>query len=115
MATSKKNDFKKIKDFANKQVDRSGYRFVTLWDYNGKKFRITFENSNGTPCGFDYKHCVDVFVNDQWLHVADKNDILAFAKGECNCTDYLATVYQYGVWNRVFTEACIEYIKVLYS
>lgn len=114
MATTKKNDFKKIKELANKH-QRDCFKFVTLWDYKGKKFRFTFENSNGTPCGFDYKHCIDVFTNDQWQHVADKNDIDAFVKGECNYADYYATIYEYGKWSRAFTDACIEYIKVLYS
>ena len=116
MATTKKNDFKKIKELANKH-QRDCFKFVTLWDYKGKKFRFTFENSNGTPCGFDYKHCIDVFStdNDEWKHLADKKDILAFAKCEINCVEYYGSPYVLGKASRDFTEACIEYLKALYN
>lgn len=118
MATTKKNDFKKIKDLSNIVDPKNGKtRVVTLWEYKGRKFRFVFENTNGTPCGFDYKHCIDVFKinDDEWKHLADKKDILAFAKCEINCVEYYGSPYVLGKASRDFTEACIEYLKALYN
>lgn len=118
MATTKKNDFKKIKDLSNiVDPEHGNTRVATLWEYKGKKFRFTFENSNGTPLGFDYKHCIDVFnvSEDTWKHLADKKDILAFAKCEIDCTAYYGNSYTMGKASRDFTEACIEYLKALYN
>lgn len=92
-------------------------RLVQLWDFNGRKFRFTFENSNGTPCGFDYKHCVDVFnvTEDAWKHIGDKRDILAFAKGvEIDCVNYYGNSRKLIQSAQYFMDACLEYVKALY-
>ena len=92
-------------------------RLVQLWDFNGLKFRFRFENSNGTPCGFDYKHCIDFFnVNEgEWKHVADKSDILAFAKGvKIDCVNYYGNSRTLIQGAQYFMDACLEYIKALY-
>lgn len=118
MATTKKNDFKKIKDLSNIVDPKNGKtRVVSLWEYKGRKFRFTFENTNGTPCGFDYKHCIDVFnINDdEWKHLTDKKDILAFAKCEINCVEYYGNPYTLRKASSDFTDACIEYLKALYN
>lgn len=118
MATTGKNDFKKIKDLSNIVDPEHGKtRVVTLWEYKGKKFRFTFENSNGTPCGFDYKHCVDVFnvEEDTWKHIADKKDILAFAKREIDCVSYYGNAHLFAKSVQAFMDACLEYVKVLYN
>lgn len=107
-----------IKTLANVcDTKRGVIKLVELWDFNGKKFRFTFENSNGTPCGFDYKHCVDVFniAEDSWKHVGDKNDILPFANGvEIDCVNYFGNGRQLIQGAHYFIQACLEYIKVLY-
>ena len=118
MATTKKNDFKKIKDLSNIiDPEHGNTRVIKLWEYKGKKFRFTFENTNGIPCGFDYKHCVDVFcaTEDTWKHLADKKDILGFAKYEIDCTSYYGNAHLMRRRVQYFTEACIEYLKVLYN
>ena len=52
-------------------------KLVELHRVNGKMFKFIFENSNGTPLGFDYKHCAKVFNtdSDEWKNVGDKDGI----------------------------------------
>lgn len=98
-------------------TNRGIVRLVQLWNFNGMKFRFTFENSNGTPCGFDYKHCVDVFNVDagEWKHIGDKRDIMAFAKGvDIDCSSYYGNGRKIMQGAQYFMDACLEYVKALY-
>lgn len=99
------------------------YRHVTLWKYKGKKFKFIFENSNGTPLGFDDKHCILAFNTneDTWKRVADKRDILGFSDNkDIDCENYYAlSMYDTQIKMlssaKSFDEACVKYIKLLYD
>ncbi|MGJ0286930.1 hypothetical protein [Aliarcobacter cryaerophilus] len=47
-------------------------RFV---EHNNKKFKLTYDNRNGTPLGFDYRFKADILKEDTWNIIAGKNDI----------------------------------------
>ncbi|MCT7521249.1 hypothetical protein [Aliarcobacter cryaerophilus] len=47
-------------------------RFV---EHNNKKFKLTYDNRNGTPLGFDYRFKADILKEDSWNTIAGKNDI----------------------------------------
>ena len=47
-------------------------RFV---EHNNKKFKLTYDNWNGTPLGFDYRFKADILKEDTWNTIAGKNDI----------------------------------------
>ena len=47
-------------------------RFV---EHNNKKFKLTYDNRNGTPLGFDYRFKADILKEDTWNTIAGKNDI----------------------------------------
>ncbi|WP_418181426.1 hypothetical protein ACNSOM_08620 [Aliarcobacter lanthieri] len=47
-------------------------RFI---EYNNKKFKLTYDNRNGTPLGFDYRFKADILKEDTWNTIAGKNDI----------------------------------------
>lgn len=47
-------------------------RFI---EHNNKKFKLTYDNRNGTPLGFDYRFKADILKEDSWNTIAGKNDI----------------------------------------
>ncbi|WP_066160805.1 hypothetical protein [Aliarcobacter skirrowii] len=47
-------------------------RFV---EHNNKKFKLIYDNRNGTPLGFDYRFKADILKEDTWNTIAGKNDI----------------------------------------
>lgn len=47
-------------------------RFV---EHNNKKFKLTYDNRNGTPLGFDYRFQAEILKDDTWKTIAGKNDI----------------------------------------
>ncbi len=47
-------------------------RFV---EHNNKKFKLTYDNRNGTPLGFDYRFKAEILKDDTWNTIAGKNDI----------------------------------------
>ena len=44
-------------------------------EHNNKKFKLTYDNRNGTPLGFDYRFKADILKEDTWNTIAGKNDI----------------------------------------
>lgn len=44
-------------------------RFV---EHNNKKFKLTYDNRNGTPLGFDYRFKADILKEDTWNIIAGK-------------------------------------------
>lgn len=111
-------DFKLIKVLANETDTQKGVvKRIELHEYMGKKFKFTFENSNGTPCGFDYKHCIKVFSlgKDEWSNIADKNEILSFADGKIDCCNYYGNARTLEQGAVRFMEACKQYVKALYN
>lgn len=50
-----------------------GHKIVKI---NGKKFKIFYDNSNGSPLGFNYKFSASVMEDSgKWAYVAEKKDI----------------------------------------
>ncbi|PRM99512.1 immunoglobulin-like domain-containing protein [Aliarcobacter cryaerophilus] len=47
-------------------------RFI---EHNNKKFKLTYDNRNGTPLGFDYRFKAEILKDDTWNTIAGKNDI----------------------------------------
>ncbi|QEZ88369.1 hypothetical protein ACIB15232_0174 [Aliarcobacter cibarius] len=47
-------------------------RFV---EHNNKKFKLTYDNRNGTPLGFDYRFKAEILKDDTWKTIAGKDDI----------------------------------------
>ena len=47
-------------------------RFI---EHNNKKFKLTYDNRNGTPLGFDYRFKADIPKEDTWYTIAGENDI----------------------------------------
>lgn len=110
--------FKLIKVLDQKTDTVNGIvRLVELHEYKGKVFKFRFENSNGRPCGFDYKHSASVFnqQQDEWKYLGDKNDILAFASREIDCVNYYGNGASLRRGAKAFMEACQEYVKILYK
>ena len=48
---------------------------IKLIEYKEKKFRITYDNRNGIPLGFDYMFKTEILKEDVWVTIAGKNDI----------------------------------------
>ena len=44
-------------------------RFV---EHNNKKFKLTYDNRNGTPLGFDYRFKADILKEDTWNTIREK-------------------------------------------
>ena len=110
--------FKMIKTLQNRCDTNKGIvKLVELHEYNGKTFKFTFENSNGTPCGYDYKHSVSVFNKDadEWKQIGDKNDINAFASQPIDYANYFGNGTKLMNGARAFMEACKEYVKAIYG
>lgn len=95
---------------------RDGCALIVLIEYKGRKFKVKFENSNGDPLGFDYKHCIDVLDSGSgtWKHVADRREIVGLMKSAPDFSPYGRGAYltTNGAWD--FVKACEEYIKLIY-
>lgn len=110
--------FKLIKTLQEKQDTQKGVvALVELHEYKGKVFKFTFENSNGTPCGYDYKHSVSVFnqQQDEWKRLGDKDDIKAFATQPIDCVNYYGNGAQLMRGARAFMEACKGFVAAIYG
>ena len=113
-----KEDFKLIKVLAQETDTEKGVvKRIELHEYKGVKFKFTFENSNGTPCGWDYKHCIKVFClsKGEWNNIADKDEILSFADGKIDCCNYYGNARTLEQGAVKFMEACKKYVKALYD
>lgn len=116
MEASKKQP-KLIKELARVADGRKGiFRLIQLWGYQDRKFRFIFENSNGTPCGFDYKHCIKVFnySSDEWKSLADKDEIDGLVKSSLDYDTYYGNEASIIRDAENFMKACKEYIKLIY-
>ncbi|WP_122893896.1 immunoglobulin-like domain-containing protein [Arcobacter peruensis] len=47
-------------------------RFI---EHNKKKFKLTYDNRNGTPLGFDSRFKLEILKDDLWKVIAGKDDI----------------------------------------
>lgn len=65
----RKRQMKTIKEVTN---NTAIIRFV---EHNNKKFKLTYDNRNGTPLGFDYRFQAEILKDDVWKTIAGKNDI----------------------------------------
>lgn len=63
------NKIKTLKQVENKTS------IIKLIEYKDKKFRMTYDNRNGTPLGFDYRFKTEILKEDVWVTIAGKNDI----------------------------------------
>lgn len=113
-----KENFKLIKVLAQETDTKKGVvKRIELHEYKSVKFKFTFENSNGTPCGWDYKHCIKVFClsKGEWNNIADKDEILSFADGKIDCCNYYGNARTLEQGAVKFMEACKKYVKALYD
>lgn len=96
---------------------RGKVALVELHEYKGKVFKFRFENSNGDPCGFDYKHAASVFnkEQDEWKNLGDKSEINAFATQPIDYTDYYGNGAKIMRGAKAFMEACKGYVVALYG
>ncbi len=70
----KNKDFEILDTFQNIDTENGMTRKVNWYSLkNGKKFRITYENSNGFPMGFNYKKCIAQYSPDdcKWNNLED--------------------------------------------
>lgn len=114
----KKDGFKLIKVLAQETDTKKGVvKRIELHEFMGKKFKFTFENSNGTPCGWDYKHSIKVFNtdSDEWKNIADKSEILSYSKTHIDCANYFGNAYSLEQGAKKFMEACKLYVNDLYN
>lgn len=47
-------------------------RFI---EHSGKKFRMTYDNRNGSPMGFDYRFQAEILKDDVWVTIAGMDDV----------------------------------------
>lgn len=49
---------------------------TSTWVFNGHKFRIHIEHTNGGPLGFNYKNCSSIMASDgTWQRIADNREV----------------------------------------
>lgn len=52
------------------------YSHTSIWAFNGYKFRIHIEHTNGDPLGFNYKNCSSIMLPDgTWHNLADNREV----------------------------------------
>jgi len=110
------NEFKLIKTLKKEQT-RDSIILSQLFRYKNRVFKFYFDNSNGTPLGFDSKHCIKVFNIDtnEWKNIADDSDIDSFANKEIKY-DWVYSENEHAMdWAIEFMEACKRYVEVLYG
>jgi len=59
---------KKVSNFKTLWINDNPKNYTEIFAFNGKKFRMHFEHTNGTPCGFNYKCSLDIMVPDGTFH-----------------------------------------------
>ena len=99
-----------------KNVGNDKYHIDRYVRYAGRIFRIRFHNSNGTPCGYDNKHCASILDQNTgaWNNVIDKDYVIAVAgNGEINTADYYGRNRQ--MWATNFVEAAQKAIEELFK
>ena len=83
-------------------------RFV---EHNNKKFKLTYDNRNGTPLGFDYRFKADILKEDTWNTIAGKNDIefeqISYVSDKTRLLENLK------IWNEIFHLICYDYLFFL--
>lgn len=53
-------------------VDKNPKCVMHIYEWNGRKFKIRFEHTNGSPCGFNYKCAVSVMTPaGEWSNLED--------------------------------------------
>lgn len=93
------------------------YQVKQLWKYKDKTFIFNYLNENGTPLGFDYKHCILVYSTalDQWHNLIDVNDIRTLSKIKLDTNKYFFSdendFYQQAY---SFINACVKFLKLMY-
>lgn len=86
--------------------DGQGKKIVEI---SGKKFSIKYENTNGTPLGFNYKFSASIMKEDgTWSYVAEKKDINYL---QCSYTDNNTHRMEDAI---VFIEKMIKYLEKIY-
>ena len=49
---------------------------TSIWAFNGHKFSIHIEYTNGDPLGFNYKNCSSIMAQDgTWQRIADNREV----------------------------------------
>lgn len=83
---------------------REGGKRETYYRFGDKVFRVVYENSNGTPCGYDYKHCVDVFnaTSDEWHHVINRDYIQNIVTKPMDFSNYFCKEPAFKMWSDNF-------------
>lgn len=67
---------KKVSDFKTLWVNDNPKNYTEIFAFNGKKFRMKFEHSNGTPCGFNYKSSLAIMTPDgTFSNLIDNHDV----------------------------------------
>lgn len=85
---------------------------IQILAFNGFKFRIRFEASNGSPLGFNYKKCLSVLTNGKWEYVADYHEIAPDMYSLFGGDNYFTNQLPIADY---FIRKCREYIKNVYE
>jgi len=57
----------------------NGLSATKIIKVNGKKFKLFYEKSNGSPLGFNYKMCASVMnESGSWDYVCERKDIIDY-------------------------------------
>lgn len=100
-----------LSDIRPKDTFVHGYERRTLIEYNGKKFKVKYLNSSSIPCGFDSDHSISVLSTSDllWHSIADYKEI--YPEIRKNNHDFMDMQVDEA---DVFTEKCVNYIKLIY-
>ena len=92
-----------------KMASTSSNKEVRFVEHNDRKFRITYDNKNGEPMGFDSRFKCEVMQNDSWKVIAGKDDI------EFSQISYLAPVLNLTKDKHNFMMLMQDHIEMLYD
>lgn len=59
-----------------KQVRKDKYFASYCLKFNGHTFRVVFNNHNGSACGFDTNHCLQMLTENGWSNLADVRELV---------------------------------------
>jgi hypothetical protein len=92
--------------------ERNGITKQTkYYECEGRKFRITYEMSNGCPLGFNYKKCLSQYDKEagKWNNLVDIKALDMKVK----CTNYYSMGIAKDEMNEFFTKM-IDHLKTVY-
>jgi hypothetical protein len=93
-------------------ADKNPKQVMHIYEWNGRKFKIRFEHTNGSSCGFNSKCSVSIMNSDgEWKYLEDNNSLGIDWRNMYYKNDEYPRIAEV---NKTAEKVFINYIKTVY-